>query len=457
MELPSSLLSALRTVNGFDESSFVEAHQDTPPISIRFNPFKWDIAHAATRLLGGELNIASAVPWSTYGQYLTHRPIFTLDPSLHAGGYYVQEASSMFLEYLLRQVLGETSGLKCLDLCAAPGGKTTLLASMEHFDLVVANEIIKTRVSILLENVVKWGDPKIFVTNDDPSHFSRVPGYFDVLMVDAPCSGSGLFRKDPEALNEWSDSNVQLCAERQKRILADAIPALTSGGVLVYSTCSYSPEEDEEIMEWLLQAYPLRPLSVNLPEDWGITIAQTRSGAEGYRFFPGKTMGEGFFIAAFQLEDAVIGASSSSGKTIPKRKTATMPPPEWIDLNYKVEAIEAGEEIYLIPEALFEDHLALREGLSLRKSGVKAGQWIRNDFLPDHELVLSKLVSREAPVIAIDKTLALGFLRKQNIDVASVNKGWHILAYEGLKLGLIKHLGNRINNYYPATWRILMS
>lgn len=457
MILPSSLLTELKTVSGFDEASFIDAHQQAPPASIRFNPLKWNEAFAETRSTSGGLDITTAVPWSSHGQYLAHRPIFTLDPSLHAGAYYVQEASSMFLEYLLQQVLGGSAGLKCLDLCAAPGGKTTLLASMKSFDLVVANEIIKTRVSILQENVVKWGDPKIFVTNDDPSHFSRLPGYFDVLMVDAPCSGSGLFRKDEEALKEWSEANVGHCAERQKRILADAIPALASGGILVYSTCSYSIAEDESIMDWLMANFPLKPLAVDVPLEWGITITGSETGATGYRFFPGKAKGEGFFISAFQLEQSVLSTGQSSFKAAPKRKTGIMPPSEWIDNSISVEAIEAGEEIYLIPEQLYEDHLTLREALTVRKSGVKAGQWIRQDFLPDHELVLSQLVSEAAPVLSVDKQQALSFLRKQQLDLASSTKGWHILAYSGLNLGLIKHLGNRINNYYPASWRILMS
>lgn len=457
MVLPSSLMTALQKVEGFDETSFIEAHQQPPPVSIRFNPSKWNEKFAEARLKGGDLKVTSAVPWSSLGKYLSYRPIFTVDPSLHAGAYYVQEASSMFLEYLLQHLLGKASELKCLDLCAAPGGKTTLLASMEQFGLVVANEIIKTRVSILLENVVKWGDPKIFVTNDDPSHFSRVPGYFDVLIVDAPCSGSGLFRKDEAALNEWSVSNVMHCAERQKRILADAIPSLSSGGILVYSTCSYSPEEDEAIIEWLMEKFPLQNLTVPVPEEWGVTRTQTTAGAEGYRFFPGKTAGEGFFVAAFQLKEQIGGSISISNKSMAKRKSAISPPEEWINPNYPTQAIEAGDEVYLIPEQLIEDHLALREVLSVRKSGVKAGQWIRNDFLPDHELVLSQLVSPKTRGLSVDRQIALQYLRKQQIEVDSSRKGWHILQYEGLNLGLIKHLGNRINNYYPASWRILMS
>lgn len=456
MVLPSSLIAALQQVDGFDKASFIEAHQQAPSVSIRFNPSKWNTELADVRLQGGNLCLSMAVPWSSQGHYLSHRPIFTLDPALHAGAYYVQEASSMFLEYLLHKLLGDKGGLKCLDLCAAPGGKTTLLATMHQFDLVVANEIIKTRVPMLMENVIKWGDPKIFITNNDPSQFNRIPGYFDVLVIDAPCSGSGLFRKDEAALEEWSESNVLHCAERQKRILADALPSLTIGGILVYSTCSYSQEENEAIMAWMMEKYPLEPLSIPIPSEWGVTTTE-KKGASGYRFFPGKTNGEGFFISAFQLKEKVGSATNIRSKLTVKQKSAILPPAEWLNPKYAVQGIQVGEEIYLIPEQLFEDHLFLRETFSVKKSGVKAGQWIRNDFLPDHDFVMSKLISEDTSVFPIDKQIALQYLRKQEFGIESSRKGWHILQYEGLNLGLIKHLGNRINNYYPASWRILMS
>ncbi len=404
----------------------------------------------------GSLKPSHPVPWCKGAYYLEERPSFTLDPAMHAGAYYVQEASSMFLQYLLKTTLGEVSGLKALDLCAAPGGKTTLLASMNNFSLVLANEIIRTRVSILYENVVKWGDPKIFISNSDPSQFRHLPGYFDVLVVDAPCSGSGLFRKDKEALSEWSEANVSHCAERQKRILSDALPALREDGLLVYSTCSYSREEDEEILDWLMSQAELVPVEVPLPEEWGIVKTVSASGGTGYRFFPGKAEGEGFFIACFRLTRAVEGSRSVSRKKIVDHVKASVPG-TWLRQDLETEIILAGEEIYCIPSELYPDHHALREVLNIRKSGIKAGSMARQEFLPDHELAVSLLVSPDAPFLELDKVEALQYLRKQSFDLAARGKGWYLVRYQGLALGLVKHLGNRMNNYYPASWRILMS
>jgi len=396
------------------------------------------------------------VPWCTSGYYLEHRPLFTLDPAFHAGAYYVQEASSMFLEYLLNTVLGEKRDLLALDLCAAPGGKTTLLAAMPQFRMVLANEIIRSRVSILYENTVKWGDPKVFISNDDPVRFSQLPGHFDVMVVDAPCSGSGLFRKDKAALEEWSQANVALCADRQKRILADALPALKEGGVLVYSTCSYSPEEDEDILDWLMSHARLEPVDLHLPETWGIVRTESASGGTGFRFFPGKAEGEGFFIACFRLSETVAAGAGNQRKRAAFRAGAVVPD-TWLDPTAEVVTIEAAESIYCIPAHLQEDELRLREVLNIRRSGVKAGSRAQADFVPDHELILSNYLALAAPAWNMDKDAALQYLRKGTIIPKEVEKGWYVAKYMDLPLGLLKHLGNRVNNYYPASWRILMS
>jgi 16S rRNA C967 or C1407 C5-methylase (RsmB/RsmF family)/NOL1/NOP2/fmu family ribosome biogenesis protein len=443
----------LSDVPGFNESQFRHAHDEIPPVSIRLNTEKLKDPGILEQ---GGLKFKAPIPWARSGFYLEERPIFTLDPALHAGAYYVQEASSMFLEYVLDKVLGDESGLKVLDLCAAPGGKTTLLAGMKNFKLVLANEIIRTRVNILYENLVKWGDPKIFISNNDPAHFAGLPGYFDVLMIDAPCSGSGLFRKDKDALEEWSVANVQHCAERQKRILADALPALKQDGILVYSTCSYSKEEDEDIMDFLMEHALLEPIDIDVPENWGIVKTYGSKGGCGYRFFPGKAVGEGFFISCFRLKASVEGEAAFGRKKTTRNVKASVPA-NWLRQDLDLETILAGEEIYCIPVELVEDHLSLREMLNVRKSGVKAGSMGRNEFIPDHELILSYLVSAEAPRMNMDKNKALQYLRKQVFEPGPGEKGWYIASYEGLSMGLVKHLGNRLNNYYPASWRILMS
>ena len=240
MKLPVALLDSLKGVEGFDKDEFIAIHQSGNQVtSIRLNQFK-----QANSL---EKYYSKEIPWCKNAFYLNERPSFTLDPVFHAGGYYVQEASSMFLWHILEQLIGnDTNGKKVLDLCAAPGGKSTLLASYFTDGLVVANEVIKSRSAILVENVIKWGLPNIIVTNNDPSHFNKLIGFFDVIVVDAPCSGSGLFRKDPSAIEEWSEDNVLHCSQRQERILADIIPSLKDNGILLYSTCSYSIDEDEK-------------------------------------------------------------------------------------------------------------------------------------------------------------------------------------------------------------------
>ena len=230
----------------------------------------------------------------------SQRPSFTFDPLFHAGCYYVQEASSMFLEQALKQTVDLTRSLKILDLAAAPGGKSTHIQSLISKDsLLVSNEVIRSRSNILKDNIIKWGCDNVVVTNNDPRDFARLENYFDVIVVDAPCSGSGLFRRDEEAIGEWSENNVQLCSQRQQRILADVWPALKKEGVLIYSTCSYSKEEDEEIIEWMNATIcQLAIVNWQLTNNWKIV-----ESTEGYRFWPDKVKGEGFFIACVKKMD----------------------------------------------------------------------------------------------------------------------------------------------------------
>src|SRR6187549_341233 len=287
MQLPQALLNSLESVNGFNEEAFIKVHESGERVtSVRVNPFKqFEI-----------LNLKSQIPWTEYGHYLEARPSFTFDPLFHAGCYYVQEASSMFLEQALKQTIDLSQPLKILDLCAAPGGKSThILSLISKESLLVSNEVIRSRANILTDNIVKWGCSNVIVTNNDPRDFQRLENYFDVIVVDAPCSGSGLFRRDPEAIEEWSEQNVALCSQRQQRILADILPALKNGGVLIYSTCSYSRQEDELICDWLRNELIINNEELIISHDWNIVKSDA-----GYRFWPDKLKGEGFFIACFR-------------------------------------------------------------------------------------------------------------------------------------------------------------
>ena len=306
MEIPGELIHSLEHVQGFDKESFLHAHQSgDAATSVRVNPAK--ISRLKTDLIS-QLPITEKIPWTSNGYYLNHRPSFTFDPLFHAGLYYVQEASSMFLEQVLKQSKDLSQPVKVLDLCAAPGGKSTLIASLISGDsLLVSNEVIKSRATVLVENMTKWATSNTIITNNDPAAFQKLQSFFDIVVVDAPCSGSGLFRKDPDAIEEWSESNVQLCSQRQQRILADIYPALKKDGILIYSTCSYSEEENECISDWLLDSFPLSTIQISLTDtgtgreyDGVIETISKKHAAFGYRFFPGKVKGEGFFIAAFR-------------------------------------------------------------------------------------------------------------------------------------------------------------
>ncbi len=311
MKLPAALTSSLLEVKGFNKETFEQVHESGEQVtSIRLNPKK--IKSIGNITFPGEV-IATPVPWNSNGYYLDQRPSFTADPLLHAGAYYVQEASSMFLEEALKQAADLSAPLKLLDLCAAPGGKSTLVQSLiSESGLLISNEVIKTRVNILTENMIKWGAPNVIVTNNDPRDFQQLDEYFDVIIVDAPCSGSGLFRKDPAAVTEWSEQSVQLCSLRQQRILSDILPSLKPGGLLIYSTCSYSTAEDEQVADWLIEENHLSGVSLTIPAEWNVVeSASPLHNAPGYRFYPDQVRGEGFYIALFRK---LGGGSDEDGR-----------------------------------------------------------------------------------------------------------------------------------------------
>lgn len=462
-KLPSPLLASLQTANGFDENTFIDIHESGNQItSIRINPNKIsDTQHSLSAGIDSTLNFQGSVPWSTFGYYLTERPSFTSDPLFHAGAYYVQEASSMFLEVALRQTCDLSRSLKVLDLCAAPGGKSTLIQSVISADsLLVSNELIKTRVNILTENITKWGAANTVVTNNDPRDFQRLPQYFDVIVVDAPCSGSGLFRKDPAAIDEWSLDNVALCNQRQQRILSDILPALKPGGFLIYSTCSYSLEEDEAIGEWLInnEDQQLSGIQILLQDHWNIIETQTNSGTGfGYRFYPDKLKGEGFYIAAFKKEgDGNVSKEIKlKNKPLPADKNETNIVSSMIKTAELFSFFKWKDEILLVPGNLLQDVFVLQAALYLKKAGICMGTVIRNELIPHHELAMSNLLVDDIPFFDADKETALQYLRRADINIVTSQKGWVLLKYKQLALGWMKILPGRINNYYPREWRIL--
>lgn len=396
------------------------------------------------------------VPWTKYGYYLTPRPSFTFDPLFHAGCYYVQEASSMFLEQALKQTVELHHPLKVLDLCGAPGGKSTHIQSvLAPESLLVTNEVIKSRVSVLEQNVIKWGTENVIITNNDPQHFARLEGFFDVMVVDAPCSGSGLFRRDPEAINEWSISNVVLCSQRQQRILANALPALKQEGILVYSTCSYSKEEDEDICDWLVQELGMENMRLEIEDQWGIVESTSvKTNAYGYRFFPDKVKGEGFFLACFRKahETKEVGFKLKKIDTVNKREKEFID--KWL-VDTTAELIKFRDNIVAIPAHVSRDFTIINDTLNVIYAGVKIGQLMREKLVPDHALALSNLISDTITNNNLAYEDAIKYLQRGEFQVPFHKTGWQTVGYQNYRLGWINALPNRINNYYPKEMRIL--
>ncbi len=446
-ELPKEFLQSIACATGYDEPSFIEAHRQASPVSIRTNPFK--PAHL-------ELHIEKPVPWCGGGFYLKERPNFTHDPLFQAGCYYVQEAGSMFLDHAIRYVADLKKPLAVLDLCAAPGGKSTLALSLLHpGSVLVANEVIKPRADILAQNLSKWGTSRVLVTNNDPKDFSGIGPAFDLVLVDAPCSGSGLFRKQEDAIEEWSPDNVNLCAQRQKRILADVLPALKENGVLIYSTCSYSKEENEDIVDWLVEQQGLTPVAVGIEDEWKIVLSESNGGAPCYRFYPGKTESEGFFCALFTKAHGGDVPPQKNKKNAlepaSKKELAVLAP--YLDLAEDQHVLRFRDNLLLM-NAATRDFINAHSRLYYKKAGLRLGSMIREELIPHHDLALSVDLKSAVARVEVDSDTAIRFLKKEQLTV-DAPKGWLLVSCKGFGLGWIKHLGNRINNYLPNEFKIL--
>ena len=450
--LPNSFLDSLQKMPGFDRASFVAVHELKEQVtSLRLNPAK-----PIDKNKHLFLNKTQEIPWCTAAFYLPTRPSFVTDPLWHAGAYYVQEASSMFVQFVLSQIIPVPTNQKVLDLCAAPGGKTTLLASYFPNGLVVANETIKSRNAILVENVTKWGGPHVVVTQNDPSHFKSLPDFFDVMVVDAPCSGSGLFRKDPNAIEEWSLESVQHCSTRQTRIIEDSMDTLKVGGYLIYSTCSYSFEEDEKMMDHIASIPGMINTRIQVPQDWNIVATESPiQHAQGFRFYPDKVKGEGFFISVFQKQETTTtNYYSEDVKLIQATKSEMELIQSYFELPTDYKFINHQGSL-LGMSVLFEGELkALLKNLYIKKMGLTIGEIKGKDFIPSHALAMSNWSNLPFGRLQVDEQTALQYLRRADLLLPG-GKGWQAITYQDIRLGWVKLLPNRSNNYYPNEWRIL--
>lgn len=448
--LPIEFVNRIREEMGAESELFFRALESEATTSIRLNDKKDEV----TFLCDFE-----EVPWHIDGYYLAERPQFTLDPLFHAGCYYVQEASSMFVEQVLEQYVSRDS--KVLDLCAAPGGKSTLISQwLGEYGLLVSNEVNRQRVFVLSENIQKWGNGNTVVTYNDAARFGeKCRNLFDCILTDVPCSGEGMFRKDMQARAEWSPAAVKKCAERQRTILMDVWDALRPGGVLIYSTCTFNQEENEENVEWISECLGADILPVNYDPSWGIT-----EGRVGYHFYPHKTQGEGFYLCALRKR-AIEYRPFSPGKTKEKAQRGN---PDYLTVakqwlsDPEAWAIRQSDRfLTAYPKQYAEIIDYLGREFTCISTGFGLGEERGKGIAPQHALAMSKAYKRGSfPEIALTKEEALQYLRTEALvgfkteGEDAIPFGVNAVTYDGVVLGFVKNVGNRLNNLYPNEWRI---
>jgi len=437
--LPNAFVERIQN-DPFFEPDFLNALEQESPTTIRLNPTKTK----------ANLPFESAIPWCEYAFRLSERPAYTLDPLFHAGAYYPQEAGSLFLDEVLRQLVLPDQPI-VLDLCAAPGGKSTLIASFLNGNgLLVSNEVIQSRARILKENCIKWGHTNSVVTNNDPADFERTPSLFDIIVVDAPCSGEGMFRKDHQAREEWSPENVNLCSARQRRIVMDVWDALQPGGFLIYSTCTFNAQENEENVIWY--AHELNAELVPISS----THFKPGRGNIGMYALPSQVQTEGFYIAILQ---------KSGERTTPKLKTGKNPEVslvkdnsfanQWIQLE-NIKLIQWQQYNFAIPALFFAEIQFLQQQLRTIKIGTEVGEIAKKGLIPNESLALNPCIL-DPSISRIDLNLhdALHYLKGETFPLEGPT-GFQLVCFQNEPLGWIKNLGNRFNNLYPKEWRIRM-
>ena len=436
-------------------SAVLDALSGEPSVSVRINPAK---AGSPTEIFGNL--VSGPVEWNRHAAFLSERPAFTLDPLIHAGAYYVQDSSAMFPGKAFRDVLDKVleSGIispKVLDLCAAPGGKTTdisasLRESCKGGYLLISNEIMKQRAAVLADNAAVWGDPSVVVTSVDPKAFGTLPGFFDIIVADVPCSGEGMFRKDDEAVSQWSEENVALCQARQRRIVADVWPSLAEGGFLVYSTCTFNNLENDDNVKWICSEFGAEIIGID-----GCGLLRTECGVS---LVPGFVRGEGQYCAVLRKTSPSAGTAACSGRQqdrwqkLPEAHASIIRPL----LDEEMALIVKDGRIVAVPEYV-RCLLSMLEPLRPLARGLAVGMFKGKDFIPDADLALSLSLRRGAfNEFEVNRETALSFLHRDPVRLPDAERGMLLLVYRGLPIGFVKNLGNRCNSLHPLHRRIRM-
>jgi len=447
MAIPQDFSNYLKKLDVPWLASLARAMECEPEISVRLNRAK-----PADSFPAG----LQRVPWCPDGLYLPERPAFTFDPRLHQGSYYVQDASSMFISHAIRSIVSSAAGpVKVLDACAAPGGKTTAITdALPYGSLVVANEFVPERATVLRENLAKWGYPFTTVTQGDTALFRNFPAFFDIVAADVPCSGEGMMRKDAVAASQWSPSLVRQCAERQREIIANLWPSLRPGGYFIYSTCTFNREENEDMVAHMIETFKAESIALPVPQEWGIAPS-LNPGIAAYRFIPGLIRGEGLFMAVLRkpLADQPPEIRSTPKKERRRSAAKSSAPKlpdyikDWLTTcgNFEFDSAPDGRVF-----ASFTDYPVFTPTLEI-------GEIKGRDIIPSQQLAMNRTLNMNVfPNIEVSEETAIDYLRREAITLPYGSpRGITLLTFAGRPLGFAKNLGNRANNLYPKHWRIL--
>ena len=459
--IPKDFLETSVSIFGRESEEFLASLDSEPSLGIHIN---------AEKMLKTGVVIpdnAERVEWTSNGFYLKSRPRFTFDPFLHAGAYYVEEPSSMFVEKALNYIQKDIRIDRALDLCAAPGGKSIMIRNSMKGGLLVSNEPLSKRAAVLTENLAKWGNPDIIVTSDFPEAFDGLTGFFDLIATDVPCSGEGMFRKDETARSEWSKANVENCVQRQRDILRTIWPTLRKGGYIIYSTCTFNRREDEENVLFIANELGAEIINLETDADWHICGDTTGRNLPVYHFFPHKTRGEGFFLALLKKTSDTPPAENRKSK---KKKPETVSADgfaKWINCKENFDFHKSKDGITALRKAFADDYAAISEKLNVICAGVRvctekpakfsnSARKPKPQFVPAPGLALSSCLNRKAfPDISLNYSDAIKFLRGESIPpTVSAPRGWVTVSYRNLPLGFANNVGSRLNNSYPPAWRI---
>lgn len=459
MNLPIEFEKKMKAFLGDEWDDFLYSYDNNRFQALRFNTLKVQSQEERMRILK-TLKISSdkKVSWANEAYYFDENVRPGKHPYHEMGLYYIQEPSAMSAAALL----APKPGMRVLDLCAAPGGKSTQLATyLGDSGLLVSNEINTQRSRILSQNIERMGIKNAIVTNEDSfvlaSHF---PGFFNAIQVDAPCSGEGMFRKLPEAIEQWSMENVAICAARQKEILDNAAVMLKPGGVIVYSTCTFSKEENEDVIEYFLERHP------------DFTLEEME------RFWPHKVDGEGHFVAKLVRRGCVdtdlkADRKTKKNKNSKNRKNETKPAltkenmkllSEFLDETISEDMaawiknsrlVMFGEQLYRLPDMEVDI-----KGLKVQRAGLHIGEFKKQRFEPSHSLALALKISEAKNVVKLtwDDPQTTGFFNGQSVmlsdeQTAECKKGWALVCVDGYPAGWGKVNGAQVKNHYPKGLR----